>query len=482
MSWSRQNHVLWGIDTSCTSPTIEDCAARIHPIDRQSFMDRMTSTGAGDEAFSLEFSTLGKGGPERRLQIIVRPAPNTVGKRGEYIGSTIDVTERRASEAALRRSEMNLTEAQRLSNIGSFAWCVDGATVSWSEQTYRILELKESETPSVDRLLHRIHVDDVELVTATLKSAESNRHSIQLEFRASMPSGDKRLRLVARPVANEATGIEYVGALADITATHRAQDALLRAQSDLTHVTRVSTLGELTASIAHDLKQPLMAIITHGEAGLRWLSRKTPSIDEVKDNLVRIVSDADRASETINRLRALARKDRSNRSRVDVVQATMEVLALIRPELDRCNVRLRLSAPDDMPCVVADKIQIQQVMMNLISNGVHSILRAEGRIREIGVRCEVDLEQQKVGVFISDTGTGIPIEVLERLFDPFFTTKADGMGLGLSICRSILDEHHGDIVGFNNATVGATFLFRLPMSDVLCTSINEALGQQVLAG
>jgi predicted ATPase/signal transduction histidine kinase len=463
MSWSRQNYALWGIDTSCSNPTLEICAARIHASDRQMFLDKMRAVRDSEQRFSHEFSTSGENGRERRLQIIVRPVSNAVGETGEYIGSTIDVTERRASEAALRRSEMNLKEAQRLSDIGSFAWCVESGSVSWSEQTYRILEINSDDAPSIERLVERIHADDVDVTVADFKSAEVSRNEIQLEFRACMPSGAaKRLRLVARPVFNEATDLEYVGALADITATHHAQDALLRAQSELTHVTRVSTLGELTASIAHDLKQPLMAIITHGEAGLRWLNRANPSIDEAKSNLSRIVSDADRASETINRLRALARKDRSNRASIDVVQTTMEVLALVRPELDRCNIRLRLSAPEDLPSVVADKIQIQQVIMNLISNGVHSILRKDGQVREIGVRCEATGDE-KITVFISDTGTGITPEVLERLFDPFFTTKVDGMGLGLSICRSILEEHRGDILAFNNANLGATFCFRLPI-------------------
>ncbi|WP_322054017.1 AAA family ATPase [Paraburkholderia bannensis] len=459
--WSRENYELWGIEFSCEQPTIEMCLARVHVDDHPRFKEIFVQAVTEDALYRFEFSTVQGDGSLRRLQVIFRPWSG--GEKGtrEYIGSTTDITDRRAFEDALRRSEMYLSEAQRLSNIGSIGWNVDSREMTCSAQTYRILEMDEPPHAHMGLILERIHPDDVDQVRRALREAEEGASIIEAEYRVQVATGAlKYLRMVARPIASVSRTVEYVGALADMTEIHQAQNALLRAQAELTHVTRVSTLGELTASLAHDLKQPLMAIITHGEAGMRWLNRAVPSIDEARNNLARIVSDADRASEVINRLRALARKERSNRTPIDLTQTVTEVVALVRQEMEKHDIRLRVVGGDDLPRVAADKIQIQQVVMNLVFNGMHSILRSSGGTRVLKISAEL-AGAQSVRVSVSDSGTGIAGDIVDRLFEPFFTTKSDGMGLGLSICRSIIEEHRGSIWAFNNADGGATFCFEL---------------------
>ncbi|WP_321867208.1 AAA family ATPase [Paraburkholderia tropica] len=487
MLWSRENYELWGVEVACASPTLEMCLERVQIEDRLRFKEVFANAICEDGMHSFEFSTVQGNGAVRRLQVIFRPWSSREGGEGavandtvaaaqtqgngeiaarEYIGSTTDVTERRASEDALRRSEMYLSEAQRLSNIGSVGWNVESRDMTCSAQTWRILEVSEPRQPHMDFMLERIHPDDVEQVRRALREAEARASIVEVEYRVCVARGAiKYLRMVARPVGNaQSKAVEYVGALADMTEIHQAQNALLRAQAELTHVTRVSTLGELTASIAHDLKQPLMAIITHGEAGMRWLNRAVPSLDEARTNLARIVSDADRASEVINRLRALARKERSNRAAIDMTQTVAEVVALVRQELEKNDIRLRVVTGGELPRVAADKIQIQQVLMNLVFNGMHSILRSAGGARVLRISAELS-GTHAVRVSVSDSGTGIPADIIDRLFEPFFTTKSDGMGLGLSICRSIVDEHRGTIWAFNNDDAGATFCFELSALD-----------------
>ncbi|PVX85913.1 AAA family ATPase [Paraburkholderia unamae] len=465
MLWSRQNYELWGVDADCRNPTLEMCAQRVQLADQLRFKEEFSNAIRADATHSAEFSVACGNDETRRLHLLFRPWPNSGNGSREYIGSTIDVTDRRASENALCRSEMYLSEAQRLSNIGSVGWNIESREMTCSAQTYRILEADEPAHPRLDFILERIHPDDVEHVKRALQEAEEDAAIVEVEYRAFAASGViKYLRMVARPVESAIRVVEYVGALADMTEIHQAQNALLRAQAELTHVTRVSTLGELTASIAHDLKQPLMAIITHGEAGIRWLDRAVPSLDEATANLDRIVNDANRASEVINRLRALARKERPIRSPIDMTQAVAEVVALVRQELERNRIRLRVSASESLPKVVADKIQIQQVVMNLVFNGLHSILRSDSENRVLQISAHRTTTTM-VRVSVSDSGTGISAAIIGRLFEPFFTTKSDGMGLGLSICRSIIEEHRGTIWAFNNDDAGATLCFELPVGD-----------------
>jgi two-component system sensor kinase FixL len=249
----------------------------------------------------------------------------------------------------------------------------------------------------------------------------------------------------------------------DISERQRAQEALQQAQADLAHVTRVTTLGELAASIAHEVNQPLAAVVTNGEAGLRWLARDEPDLGEARSALNRIVADAKRAGQVIVRIRSLARKAPTQMVAVHLGEAIDDVIPLVQRELMRHRVRLTLDLDEGLPPVVADRVQLQQVMINLVVNAIQAMETVVGRPREIAIRAGRDADG-RVLVAVRDSGVGLDTATAGRLFDPFYTTKSGGMGMGLSICRSIMEAHGGRIWATPNSGPGSTFQFSLPAS------------------
>jgi two-component system, LuxR family, sensor kinase FixL len=247
----------------------------------------------------------------------------------------------------------------------------------------------------------------------------------------------------------------------DVTERNRAQEDLHQAQAELAHVTRAMTLGELTASIAHEVNQPLAAIVTNGQAGLRWLNRDEPQLDEVRGAMEHMISDGMRASEVITRIRALMRKTDPQMVALNLNDIIHDVMTLVQREMLDHRVMLRLELAPVLPPVLADRVQVQQVMINLVINGIQAMEPVTNRPRELRIRSEHDTD--KVSVEVLDSGVGIPDGHADRLFNPFFTTKSNGMGMGLSICHSIIQAHGGQISAANNAEWGALFQFTLPV-------------------
>ena len=258
-----------------------------------------------------------------------------------------------------------------------------------------------------------------------------------------------------------AIGITTYLALSDITARKQAQEVLQRTQSELAHVTRVTTLGELVASIAHEVNQPLAAIVANGEASVRWLDHQSPRLDEVRDALERIVSEGVRASEVVKRLRRLSAKGDAQMVPLDINEVINEAILLVQREaLDR-NVSVQLEANSRLPAVLGDRVQLQQVIINLVMNAIEAMTAVTGRPCTVLIQVYRN-EDGDVVVAVQDSGSGIGPEEANRLFKPFFTTKAHGMGMGLSICRSIIERHEGRIWASQNAGPGATLQFALP--------------------
>jgi NO-binding membrane sensor protein with MHYT domain len=242
----------------------------------------------------------------------------------------------------------------------------------------------------------------------------------------------------------------------------RAEEALRQAQADLARVTRVTTLGELVASIAHEVNQPLAAVVANAEAGLGWLDRGTPNLIEARRSLEWIINDGNRAVEVIQRVRALSIKADTQRAPLDVNDVVSEIVALVRRELLSHQVSLRLELAPALPAVLADRIQLQQVLINLMMNGIEAMQPITDRPREMVIRSHKD-EAHRVLVTVKDCGVGISAESAERLFNAFFTTKSSGMGMGLSICRSIIAAHGGRLWAAPSLPHGATFQFTLPL-------------------
>jgi NO-binding membrane sensor protein with MHYT domain len=251
--------------------------------------------------------------------------------------------------------------------------------------------------------------------------------------------------------------------IASLSEQKRAEEALREAQADLAHVTRVTTLGEIAASIAHEVNQPLAAVVANAEACLRWLDREIPDLDAARRSVKCIIDDANRASEVIRRVRALANKSDVEKAPLDINDVVKEVIALVQGELVSHRVSLRMEFANALPVVPADRVELQQVVINLVMNGIEAMQSVTDRPRELLIRSLQD-ETQQVLVSVTDCGVGISAENADRLFNAFFTTKANGMGMGLSICRSIIEAHGGRLWASANLPHGATFQFTLPVS------------------
>jgi signal transduction histidine kinase len=375
--------------------------------------------------------------------------------------TTILAIGRQRAEDARRRSETYLVEGQRLSRTGSFSWNIATEEQIWSQEIYRIYEYDPALKPTLDLVRERSHPDDASILQQAFEQASSGAH-IDVTHRLLMPDGSvKHVKVLAHPARDAVNHIEYIGILMDITAAKQAEEALQEAQASLAHVTRVTALGELTASIAHEVNQPLAAIVTYGDAGLRWLDREVPQLDEVRSAVERMIDCATHAAGVIARLRALSRKATSEKMRLDINEVINEVLSLIRREVSNNQVSLRLDLASSLPAVFGDRVQLQQVILNLLINGIQAMAMVHDRPRDLLIRSrQHDVEQ--VLIEVRDSGIGISPEHAGQLFNAFFTTKADGMGMGLSICRSIIEAHGGRIWASHNDGPGTTLHFSLP--------------------
>ena len=317
--------------------------------------------------------------------------------------TTILALNRQRAEDAWRRSETYLTEAQRLSRTGSFSWKIATEEQVWSEEIFRIYEYDFATKPTLDLVRRRSHPDDASMLEQAFEQASSGAQNIDITHRLLMPDGSvKHVKVLAHPAQDMEDNVEYVGVLMDITAAKRAEEALQELQASLAHVTRVTALGELTASIAHEVNQPLAAIVTYGDAGLRWLNREVPQLDEVRSAVERMIDCAKLAGEVIARLRALSRKTTPEMVRLDINEVVNEVLSLIRREIanHQVMVRLDLAAPTystSLPPIFGDRVQLQQVILNLLVNGIQAMAVVRDRPRELLIRTQAGQHRTDIG-------------------------------------------------------------------------------------
>jgi PAS domain S-box-containing protein len=373
-----------------------------------------------------------------------------------------DITERKLAEDALRQSEMYSAEAQRLSHTGSYGLRAARGEIVWSEETFRIFEFERAPSVRLDAVMQRVHPDDRVRVQQTIDRASRDGKDFAHGYRLLMPDGAvKHVHATAHAVTDASGGVEFVGAVTDVTARKQAEVELHDAQTNLAHVTRVTALGEMAASIAHEVNQPLAAVVTNAAACLRWLDREPANLKEARGTLRSIINDGNRAGEVIQRVRALVNKT-TDRKALHINEVVNEVMSLVQHELFSHRVALRLELAPALPPVLADRIQLQQVILNLVVNGIEAMQQVKDRPRELAIRTRQDQTSQ-VLVTVSDCGVGVAAENADRLFDAFFTTKSSGMGMGLSICRSIVDAHGGRLSASGNSGPGATFQFTLPL-------------------
>jgi signal transduction histidine kinase len=368
---------------------------------------------------------------------------------------------RKEAATEVASKEAYLAEAQRLSHTGSFGWRAASGFV-WSEETFRIFELDRAITPTVEAVIQRTHPEDRERVQQFIDRASRDGGDWDLEHRLLMPDGSvKSLHVVVHALKDEAGDLSFVGAVMDITAAKRAEEAVQAAQAELAHVARMTTLGELTAWIAHEVNQPLAGIVTNGTACLQWLGQETPALDEAHSAVEDMISDAQRAGDVILGIRALARKTAPERAALDINDLIQGVVRLTTREAQAHGASVRLDLAPALPSVVGDRVQLQQVVINLVINAIQAMASATARPRELSIRSRPH-EAGQVLIEVADSGHGIGSKNLDQLFKAFFTTKPAGMGMGLSICRSIIEAHGGTVWATDNMPSGAVFHFTLP--------------------
>ncbi|RKT27565.1 PAS domain S-box-containing protein [Paraburkholderia sp. RAU2J] len=374
-----------------------------------------------------------------------------------------DITLRKRAEDALRRNQAAyLAEAQKLSLTGSFGWDPASGEIFWSEQSFRIFGYELDVTPTVELTLQRVYPDDVALFRQVIDKATSGEQEFDCEYRLLMPDRSvKHLHVVAHVVTDEPNKRRFVGAIMDVSAAKLAAQKLHEAQTELARVTRVTTLGELSASIAHEVSQPLAAIVTNGEACLRWLGHPTPQLTEVQNCVTRMIGEGRRASEIVHHIRTLAKRDFLQKTRLDLNDVIHDVVGLTQREVLSHKVSLCLRLTSELPPLLGDRVQLQQVIINLMMNAIQSMDGIHGRPRDLLIESHMDQGGNLV-VAVQDSGSGIDPENADRLFDAFFTTKPSGLGMGLSICQSIVEAHGGRMSAASRQGHGATFQFGLP--------------------
>ena len=379
------------------------------------------------------------------------------------VRETRERAERKKAEDALRRSEMYLAEAQRLSHTGSFGWDLLREEIYWSDETYRIFECEATTKPTVQLVIDRTHPDDRMHLRQIIDNASIERGAFTVEHRLIMADGSvKYVRAVARPSTGEDPGsVIFVGAVTDITERKRAEqerERLRQLEGDLAYMSRVMTVGELAASLAHEIKQPITAALMRAKACTRWLRRDAPEVEEACAAASAMVADVTRATEIIERVRLLYRRGTAKQEPVDLNDIIREMTVLLNDTARRNSVSIRTELDASLPTAKADRVQLQQILMNLMSNGIEAMQATGGGLSVTSRRAE----DGQLLISVSDSGVGLPVDGHERIFEAFFTTKPHGTGMGLSISRRIIELHGGRLWASPNAGRGATFQFTLP--------------------
>jgi PAS domain S-box-containing protein len=404
-----------------------------------------------------------------RNQLELRVAERTAELTQSNDNLKREIVKHNRVEAELRLSEAYLAEAQRLSHTGSWAWSPPPGDIRyWSEECYRVQGFDpKGGQPRFEEFLQRVHPDDRARIAEVIERAVREKEEFEFDYRIIHPGGEIRYaRSVGHPILGPSGDlVEYVGTIIDVTDRKQAEEErerLREAQADLAHVSRMTTMGELTASLAHEVNQPITAAVNGASTCVRWLTRDEPDLGEAREAALGVVRNARRAAEIVNRIRSISKKGESKRQLIDVDEVTREIVALLRNEAQRYAISILTDLDANLPKVMADSVQVQQVLMNLMMNSFDAMKDVD-RTRELAIRSQ-RAEDRYLMISVTDTGTGLPSQQINQIFDAFFTTKSHGLGLGLRISGSIVESHGGRLWAADNSPHGASFSFTLPIA------------------
>jgi len=458
--WNHAAEVLYGWKKEeAIGKSAHELLKTVFPLPREDLDDVFSRTGhwEGELIHTKRDGTEVIVASHWTIQLDERGAPIAT------LETNNNITQRRLAEEQLRRSQAQyLAEAQKLSRTGSFGWNVSANEVFWSEQAFDIFEYDTALTPTIDLVRQRVHPKDLSSFDQILTQAAVSSSGFDFELRLLFSDGRvKTLHVVAHVgLSSMPDSRQLIGAVMDVTAARHTEEQLRQAHSDLARASRVTALGELSASIAHEVGQPLTAILANGAACLRWLHRKPADMEEVERCLTLVIDQGKRAAEIVRSVRQRINGEPPERAPVEVRDLIHDVVALIRHDVERHGGSLTLALAPGLPAVLGCKVQLQQVLINIVINAAQATASVEGK-RELIVESRLD-SGGNVVVETRDSGPGIPPESLPRIFNAFFTTRSSGMGMGLAICKSIVEAHGGQIWASNNVEGGSTFGFSLP--------------------
>ena len=433
----------------------------LHADDVASVVASWSHSVASGEAFEVQARLRGADGAYRWFLSLSQLGRDAEGNPARWYGVMIDVDDRKRAEEKVEQAYLRLAEAQRVSKTGSFITDLLADDHNWSEETFRIFELDPKVKVTVQMIRDMVHPDDLLSFDKDIAQAMTGIE-IDFVFRIVTRQGAvKHIRGMAHVLSQIEGRPLFIGALQDVTDSKVAEETLNKARAELAHVTRVTSLGVLTASIAHEVNQPLSGVITNASTCLRMLAADSPNIEGARETAKRIIRDANRASELIARLRALFARKSATTEHMDLIEATREVIALSLTEFQRNRVILRAEFADNIPLILGDRIQLQQVIANLLRNASEAMSTVDDRPRILRITIQAHPGGQ-VCLSVEDAGVGLDPAGMERLFQPFYTTKIEGMGIGLSVSRSIIESHQGRLWATPNEGPGATFSFSIP--------------------
>jgi len=487
--WSHELFQIYGMDPQKGAPTLEKYLAIVHPQDRDFMSETIKRMHAERCGCDVKKRIIRPNGEVRYIRCVGIPNIQANVLKG-FLGTAMDITEQELLTQELERRQAYLAEAQRLTHTGSWAWDARNQKVLYcSEEMFRIFGLDRESLPTRKRLRQRVHPDDREMVDERFERSLRGKLDDFDEYRIVLPDGTlKYINSIGHPVFDDdGSPIAFVGTAVDVTERKRAQqehERLRELEADLAHMNRLSIMGELAASLVHEITQPIATARNNARAAIRFLAKAPPDLGEVREALACVVDDADRAGDIIDRIRDHIKKAPPRKDRFDLNKAINEVIELAQSAIAKTEVSVRTRLAEGMFPVQGDRVQLQQVVLNLILNAVEAMSAVAEGERELLISTE---QRQTGGVLVAvrDSGPGIVPENLERVFEAFYTTKSTGVGMGLSICRTIVNAHGGRLWADVNAPRGAVFQLTLPdeekeLMNSLSGSLPDGRGDTVL--